>query len=174
MGFSEPTISHVHALTHQATINPLTQPDSFQASAVFQQVQGGLVQGGLVQGGLANADRLGDRKNNVLRGTAENDVLRGGDGNDTLRGLAGADRLYGDRGNDILRGGSGDDLLTGGSGKNLLWGEGGSDVFALSPKFGSKAIAQTSLINDFTDGQDTLQLMGVKFIDLRIRQGKGD
>jgi hypothetical protein len=165
MVFSEPSISHAYALTPQTTVNPLTPSHSFLSLGGFPSGQGSLARA---------VERSGDRENNILRGTAENDVLRGGDGNDKLLGLAGADRLYGDRGNDTLRGGNGNDLLTGGSGKNLLWGEGGNDVFVLSPKWGSRAIAQATLVGDFTDRQDTLHLTGVKFADLRIRQGKGD
>ncbi|HEY9630306.1 MAG TPA: hypothetical protein V6C84_23680 [Coleofasciculaceae cyanobacterium] len=170
MVLSEPTICHACALS-QPIANPLSsaspslssQPLAAQTSRELSQTQS------LEQA----ADRLGGSKHDVLRGTADNDLLRGRDGNDRLLGRVGADWLYGDRGNDTLRGGNGNDWLTGGSGKNLLWGEGGNDVFTLSRKFGSKTIAQTSLINDFTNGQDTLKLTGIQFADLRIRQGKG-
>lgn len=49
---------------------------------------------------------LGNRKANVIIGSAEDDYINGDNGNDTL---------LGDKGNDSLHGGAGDDSLWGGA-----------------------------------------------------------
>ncbi|HEY9640440.1 MAG TPA: hypothetical protein V6C57_08150, partial [Coleofasciculaceae cyanobacterium] len=60
-----------------------------------------------------------------------------------------------------------------GGGKDLLTGGAGQDQFVLSTKSGGAAIAQASLISDFTDGQDAIQLVDLKFADLAITEGEG-
>ncbi len=79
---------------------------------------------------------LGNRRANLLTGTACADTLigragadrlRGLAGNDTLLGGAGADRLLGGAGNDRLLGGAGKDRLLGGAGKDRLLGGAGND-----------------------------------------------
>ncbi len=75
--------------------------------------------------GRAGADRL--------RGLAGNDTLLGGAGNDTLLGGAGNDRLLGGTGNDRLLGGAGNDTLLGGAGADRLLGGAGRDRFEGGP-----------------------------------------
>ncbi len=70
---------------------------------------------------------LGNRRANLLTGTACADTLIGRAGADTLRGLAGNDRLLGGAGNDRLLGGAGNDRLLGGAGKDRLLGGAGND-----------------------------------------------
>ena len=52
----------------------------------------------------------------------------------------------------MLYGGNGNDLLIGGGGKDRVWGEGGRDTFRIKRGTGY------TIIEDFTDGQDRIQL----------------
>ena len=98
-------------------------------------------------------DRLyGGRGNDELFGGNGKDRLYGGRGNDELFGGNGKDRLYGGKGKDLLYGGNGNDLLIGGGGKDRVWGEGGRDTFRIKRGTGY------TIIEDFTDGQDRIQL----------------
>jgi hypothetical protein len=125
--------------------------------------------------GRAGDDRLyGDRGNDKLMGGLGNDQLVGGSGNNTLRGHAGNDTLLGGRGNDRLLGGLGNDILVGNGGSDMLTGGDGRDQFVLSSQWGSASLAKTTVITDFTDGQDTLRLSGLTFEQLKISQGTGD
>lgn len=63
-------------------------------------------------------DRLGNGKDNALKGGAGGDILCGLGGSDVLRGLGGIDVLFG---------GSGADSLVGGNGKDMLYGGDGND-----------------------------------------------
>ncbi len=71
--------------------------------------------------------RLGNRRANLLTGTACADTLIGRAGADRLRGLAGNDTLLGGAGNDTLLGGAGNDRLLGGPGNDRLLGGAGND-----------------------------------------------
>ncbi len=71
--------------------------------------------------------RLGNRRANLLTGTACADTLIGRAGADRLRGLAGNDRLLGGAGRDRLEGGRGNDTLLGGAGADRLLGGAGND-----------------------------------------------
>jgi Ca2+-binding RTX toxin-like protein len=70
---------------------------------------------------------VGDRGDNVLRGTRADDNISGGSGRDTLYGRAGDDYLNGGSGRDQLYGGSGDDYLDGGRDNDRLFGNSGAD-----------------------------------------------
>ncbi|MGJ3247435.1 MAG: calcium-binding protein [Elainellaceae cyanobacterium] len=73
-------------------------------------------------------DLVGDRTDNIIRGSAGDDTIAGLGGDDTLLGLGGNDVLRGGGGEDVLRGGSGDDVLRGGGRSDRLRGGGGEDV----------------------------------------------
>ena len=91
---------------------------------------------------------------NVNAGSGD-DVVIGNRGSNTLNGQAGNDRLYGGRGND---------LLIGGGGKDRLWGQGGRDTFRVQRGDGY------AIIEDFTNGQDRIQLgSGRSGLTLRTR-----
>ncbi len=77
--------------------------------------------------------RLGNRRANLLTGTACADTLIGRAGADRLRGLAGNDRLLGGSGRDRLEGGRGNDTLLGGAGADRLSGGAGRDRFEGGP-----------------------------------------
>lgn len=72
--------------------------------------------------------KVGNDKNNKLKGGNRNDFLDGGAGNDNLSGLNGDDRLLGRDGDDRLIGGGGDDELIGDGGDDRLIGNNGNDA----------------------------------------------
>jgi Ca2+-binding RTX toxin-like protein len=78
--------------------------------------------------------KVGNNKNNKLKGTGKDDILDG------------------KRGNDKLYAQNGDDTLIGGGGKDILNGGGGNDTYKLNAKS-----ARGSLIID-SKGKDTLEL----------------
>jgi Ca2+-binding RTX toxin-like protein len=119
---------------------------------------------------------FGGDGNDAVFGDIGSDLVFGDNGNDVLNGGTGSDRLFGGNDDDVLTGvdtfapqpqiGRGEiDLLTGGQGR---------DTFALGAVLtnGSKAIfyddgnpatpgvEDYALINDFTSGQDVIQLVG--------------
>ncbi|MEG4405713.1 calcium-binding protein [Microcoleus sp. MON2_D5] len=112
---------------------------------------------------------------NVINGTNGNDNLTGTNGSDNISGLDGDDALTGRQGNDILIGGGGSDNLSGGKGfdtlngglgNDNLVGGGGNDVFVLGAGLG------VDTISDFTNSQDTIQLInGLTFGQLSISPG---
>jgi Ca2+-binding RTX toxin-like protein len=63
---------------------------------------------------------MGNRRNNVLNGTAGNDIICGFGGNDRINGRGGHDILVGGFGNDRLIGGPGLDSLYGNFGNDFL------------------------------------------------------
>lgn len=71
--------------------------------------------------------KVGNAKNNTIKGTSQSDHLIGLDGRDTLIGYAGNDILEGGNHNDCLNGGAGDDTLIGGGGNDRLLGGPGND-----------------------------------------------
>jgi len=104
--------------------------------------------------------------NDNQTGTTGNDIINGSEGNDVLTGLRGNDVLNGGDGNDILSGGKGFDTLNGGLGNDNLVGGLGNDVFVLGAGLG------VDTISDFTNSQDTIQLInGLTFGQLSISAG---
>jgi Tol biopolymer transport system component len=101
--------------------------------------------------------------NDNLTGTSGNDIINGSEGDDVLTGLRANDFLNGGDGNDILYGGKGSDTLNGGLGNDSLVGGAGNDVFVLGAGLGVETIS------DFTNSQDTIQLInGLTFGQLSI------
>jgi len=101
--------------------------------------------------------------NDNLTGTSSNDIINGSEGDDVLTGLRASDILNGGDGNDILSGGKGFDTLNGGLGNDNLVGGAGNDVFVLGARLGVETIS------DFTNSQDTIQLInGLTFGQLSI------
>ncbi|MEG3929858.1 calcium-binding protein [Microcoleus sp. T3_B1] len=104
--------------------------------------------------------------NDNQTGTSGNDIINGLEGDDVLTGLRASDILNGGLGNDTLSGGKGSDNLKGGLGNDILVGGAGNDVFVLGAGLG------VDTISDFTNSQDTLQLMnGLTFGQLSISAG---
>jgi Ca2+-binding RTX toxin-like protein len=137
--------------------------------------------------GTAFDDTLtGDNSNNVLEGGLGHNILNGSGGNDTASyahataGVtvdlaqtgpqntvgAGTDtlntisNLIGSHFNDTLSGDSHDNTLSGNGGNDVLFGGGGNDTFVFNAAMGH------GTINDFTTGQDHIQLnLAVPFSD---------
>ena len=104
--------------------------------------------------------------NDNLTGTSGNDIINGSEGDDVLTGLRASDLLNGGDSNDILFGGKGSDTLNGGLGNDNLVGGAGNDLFVLGGGLG------VDTISDFTNSQDTLQLInGLTFGQLSISPG---
>lgn len=115
---------------------------------------------------------MGDAGNDSLRGNNDNDTLNGGSGNDSLWGERGDDNLDGGAGDDNLDGGLGNDTLIGGLGNDKLQGGNGNDVLVSDTgndqliggagndifKFLSEANYSIDIINDFSKGQDRIDL----------------
>ena len=104
--------------------------------------------------------------NDNLTGTPNSDNINGLDGDDALTGRQGSDILVGGGGSDNLFGGKGFDTLNGGLGNDNLVGGAGNDVFVLGAGLG------VDTISDFTNSQDTIQLInGLTFGQLSISPG---
>lgn len=123
--------------------------------------------------------RIGDRHDNRLVGNSRNNKLFGQKGNDRLLGKAGNDRLVGGQGDDYLMGGRGRDRLLGGSGDDLLLsspdkdiyqGGKGKDTIRFRLKHGTKRLSATSIVKDFEDGKDIIDLGNIRFEDLQLTQ----
>jgi len=123
---------------------------------------------GSAPGGINNSPNVinGTNGNDNLTGTNGSDNMNGFDGDDALIGLRSNDILVGGGGSDNLSGGKGFDTLNGGLGNDNLVGGAGNDVFVLGAGLG------VDTISDFTNSQDTLQLInGLNFGQLSISPG---
>ncbi|MEG4912606.1 calcium-binding protein [Microcoleus sp. B7-D4] len=123
---------------------------------------------GNASGGINNSPNAinGTNGNDNLIGTPGSDNINGLDGDDALTGLRSNDILVGGGGSDNLSGGKGFDTLNGGLGNDILFGGAGNDVFVLGAGLG------IDTISDFTNSQDTIQLInGLTFGQLSISPG---
>ncbi len=103
-------------------------------------------------------------RNDLLAGSTTDDELAGLRGNDRLIGFKGNDTLCGNKGTDLLLGSLGQDVLIGGKGNDSLIGGAGADIFAVQ-RHGF------DVVEDFTDGEDKLLLLGgLQFEQLGIEQ----
>lgn len=125
----------------------------------------------------------GDDGNDQLAGGAGDDFMSGGNGNDRMWGESGNDQMFGDSGNDVLRGGDGADRLSGGTDEgsyhyvanqnpvltfltgDVLEGGAGRDVFVYGSGDG------VDQINDFSHGQDLIEISGYTAEQVRIIDG---
>ena len=108
------------------------------------------------------ADRIGNKKNNKLKGTNDDDKIIGKKGNDTLIGKDGNDLLEGGKGKDKLKDGAGEDTVFGGKGKDkLIAGEGSDDMYGGGGKDGffyKGGALGDDRIWDFQAGKDKLYI----------------
>lgn len=145
------------------TIDALDGDDAIDGDDGNDTLDGG---GGndLLYGNDGEDTLLGGKGNDWLLGGNENDVLRGENGNDVLAGMDESDVLTGGRGDDFLAGGLGRDILNGQVGQDILVAGGGKDTFVIEEGKGY------ALLKDFTDGEDSLGLQGIKFGALELTQ----
>jgi Ca2+-binding RTX toxin-like protein len=134
----------------------------------------------IVNGANGDDQIFGAGGDDDLNGSNGNDTIQGGDGNDFVRGdgysrspgddylqgNAGDDVLFGDGGNDRIVGGIGNDTLRGGLGGDYLVGSEGADIFQYTAVEESQSVLingvlQHDQINDFTQGQDKIDLSGI-------------
>ncbi|CAD5970726.1 hypothetical protein PCC9214_03794 [Planktothrix tepida] len=104
--------------------------------------------------GQGDDEAHGGAAGDLLYGGKDNDLLFGNQDNDNLFGDLGDDSLYGGQGDDFLEGGEGDDHLFGDLGNDILIGGKGRDRFYIAGNTG------VDIINDFTLGEDQIQLTG--------------
>lgn len=178
--------------------NPEANPDDYaffggtapnvpaQPSAASHEIIGEFALSSLASDGIETTEQLGtagddtiigfDDSNNIqglagndeIEGRDDADIILGGAGDDTIQGDGGNDYLLGGSENDVLVGGEGDDILNGGANHNSLQGNEGADLFVLN-------FNGSSIIEDFEDGQDKLDLAGsLAFEDLDIVQQGSD
>lgn len=166
--------------------NPVNPPSN---SPVMRGTPGADV----LRGSAVNNRIYGRGGNDRLFGRGGNDLIKAGSGNDRLVGAAGRDRLFGQGGNDritggggvdrlvgsggrdILRGGGDRDILNGGGGNDRLFGDAGNDVIftgAGRDRVGIRANQGFDTLKDYQDGQDKIDLIGIRFGQLTLqRQG---
>jgi Ca2+-binding RTX toxin-like protein/glycosyltransferase involved in cell wall biosynthesis len=70
--------------------------------------------------------------------------------------------LIGGAGSDYIVGGTGDDLIEGGTGPDLMYGGGGADTFVFKALTDAPVGGNLTTIGDFTQGQDKIDLSGIK------------
>ncbi|WP_095193968.1 calcium-binding protein [Pseudomonas sp. Irchel 3A7] len=106
--------------------------------------------------------------NHTMNGTAQNDVMDGRGGYDSLSGYNGNDTLYGGDDGDSLSGNNGNDHLYGGAGADYLYGGTGNDTYYFSAGFVGANGYYDNLIEEVSEGTDTLRFTGIDVEDLRM------
>ena len=128
----------------------------------------------VLDGGNGNDRLFGDSGNDLLNGGSGNDSLNAEDGDDVIIGGNGNDVIFGGRGNDTIAGVATDrsdpgfneiDTLQGGSGSDLFQLGDADDFYyddgqILSPGNIPIGLGDYGLIEDFTNGDDLIQLNG--------------
>jgi Ca2+-binding RTX toxin-like protein len=128
----------------------------------------------VLDGGNGNDRLFGDSGNDLLNGGNGNDSLNAEDGDDVIIGGKGNDVIFGGRGNDTIAGVATDrsdpgfneiDTLQGGSGSDLFQLGDADDFYyddgqILSPGNIPIGLGDYGLIEDFTHGDDLIQLNG--------------
>ena len=125
---------------------------------------------GTYNGNKRNDVIFGSAKDDFINGKEGDDQLHGGGGNDDIHGWYGTDQLWGDAGNDrlfgefgndtldagdgddIANGGDGDDILTGGNGNDGVYGGSGDDT--ISGGAGHDEIAGNAGLDTMSGGAD--------------------
>ncbi|PVZ19500.1 Hemolysin-type calcium-binding repeat-containing protein [Pseudomonas sp. URIL14HWK12:I9] len=125
---------------------------------------------------LVNAtDALGASVSDVFQisvADTPSGAIVGTTGQDTLVGTDGSELLLGLGDNDTLKGGAGDDTLDGGAGRDNLYGGSGADTFTFSAlgdsyrDYSTGGITATDTIQDFTPGQDKIDVSALGFTGL--------
>lgn len=136
-------------------------------------------------GGDTASSIIGSEGDDILLGGEQDDVIDGGAGNDILLGLGGNNSITGGDGNDIITGGGlaitgngsasvltvtvdtkGLDTLTGGAGADrfVLGGNPSTEPNGQPPiiHYDEAGNNDYALIQDFTPGEDTIELGGSK------------
>ena len=132
--------------------------DNFFEGSAFANDLSGLGGNDYAMAFEGNDTLRGGTGTDSLYGGTENDQLLGGSQSDVLYGGAGLDLLYGGSENDRLYGGSQSDLLQGGLGRDVLRGGSGADSFYFAFAAETSGRNQRDLIEDFTTGQDHIDL----------------
>ena len=128
----------------------------------------------VLDGGNGSDRLFGDSGNDLLNGGNGNDSLNAEDGDDVIIGGNGNDVIFGGRGNDTIAGVATDqsdpgfneiDTLQGGSGSDLFQLGNADDFYyddgqILSPGNIPIGLGDYGLIEDFTNGDDLIQLNG--------------
>ena len=126
-----------------------------------------------LEGGAGDDLLIGGSGNDFLNGGDGNDRLFAEGGNDTLLGSNGNDRLVGQDGNDRLFGGVGRDTILGGTSSDRLDGGTGNDVL-ISGVGRDRIVVRrgqgTDRLRDFRNGADRIDLVGIGFNQLTLRQ----
>lgn len=129
----------------------------------------------VLDGGNGNDRLFGDSGNDLLNGGNGNDSLNAEDGDDVIIGGKGNDAIFGGRGNDTIAGVATDqgdpglneiDILQGGSGSDLFQLGDADDFYyddgqIVSPGNIPIGLGDYGLIEDFTNGDDLIQLNGL-------------
>ncbi len=139
-----------------------------------------------VTGGAAGSWMAGDGGTNTLTATGGNNLIAAGSGTTIVHGF-GNDILFGGSGNNMLFAGDNDSVLVGGSGVAVMVGGAGNDVLFAGNGTGAKImvggggtnsliggdgndrfVLSTGLdiINHFTQGQDQIDVSGLKAMGL--------
>lgn len=106
--------------------------------------------------------------NHTMNGTSQDDVMDGRGGYDSLSGYNGNDTLYGGADGDSLLGNAGNDHLYGGSGADYLYGGTGNDTYYFTVGFVGASGYYDNLIEEVSEGTDTLRFTGIDVEDLRM------
>ena len=128
----------------------------------------------VLDGGNGSDRLFGDSGNDLLNGSNGNDRLNAEDGDDVIIGGKGNDAIFGGRGNDTIAGVATDksnpglneiDTLQGGSGSDLFQLGDANDFYyddgqTVSPGNIPIGLGDYGLIEDFTNGDDLIQLNG--------------
>lgn len=145
------------------------------------QTYGGEGSNDTIDGGSGNDNISGGYGDDVITGGSGDDIITAGEGNDKIDAGSGNDNIDGGTGNDTfitgsgtdtIIGGEGDDNLNGGSGADLMTGGSGADIFDFNALTDS-TLTQRDLIQDFSQGNDHIELIGLGFTGIAAGAATG-
>jgi|GEM_PF-1733159 len=141
-------------------------------------------------GGTGNDTMDGGTGDDFIDGESGNDIIDTGTGNDTVLGGLGDDQITGLSGINLIDGGLGNDYITGGTGNSTL--DGGGDNDTLESGEGGERLTggagaddfwflnntvsefgEMDFVTDFSQGQDTLLVVGYDNISYSETAGTG-